>query len=1461
MDSMLKNATTLPFLSGLALLASSGVTQAQDDAQVAPTIPQPSARVNEEVAQLSPLVADPQLLQATLPNGVRYQIRPTAEPKGRASVRLYVEAGSLDEKEETKGLSHFLEHLVFNGSRHFERGELIPKMQKLGIGFGGDSNAYTSLRQTVYMMDLPNLEEETVDFVMTVIRDFADGATLTDEAIDKERGIIISELKARDSASYRARLQMLEQVTAGTRVVPYMPIGLESVILGAPYETFRTLYRERYTADRVTVMITGDVATEEAEAWVKKYFEDMPATKGAPRIAPGVPNTEASVAIIPNAESALTALSITMVKPFELKEDTIEKRVADFPLQLACKMLNNRLSRLARQEGTPFVSAQVGQDDVIETSTIFTLNCSAKPENYAAALALVEQELRRACRYGFQEAEYKEAIDGLGVSFQTAIDTWPSTSATEMAKYLIEAKDDKMVMTDPREDMRAFIEGVKFVMSRPELCQERLAAEYQPDKAMLTVMGAIPDGLDAARLSALYQESLAQEVEPPAKIEMAEFAYQEIGPAGKVTQQTHLEDLDVTTITLSNGVRVNLKPVDFKKGSISVSAQVDGGSLSLPTQLGLKNFAGATMTQGGLEAHSFEELKRIFAAHQVGMTFGVTSDRFDFSGKTNMADLELQCKLLAAMILHPGYREEAARMYRQVIPTIFQRMSTTPEGVFSLMGPRKFYGDDIRLVLPMQEELEACTMADVKAALSPFLKDGAMEVTIVGDFKVEDVLPILERSFGAMPERKAEFTPLSEAQRTVSLAPNGWGNRDFVSIDSEVDKTLVVQYVAAGDGRDKKRNRRIKVLSGMVREKLFDGLRAALGEAYSPSVKVEENTPFNDAALLLCLSSGVIDNREKVSAAMDCILTQIGQGCLTQEDFDRAIGPLLTMLDKQLRDSEFWAKSISRIQSDTDSLELLRSIKDDYASITYEEVNAIAKEIYGGDQRNYLFIMPQKAVPPTPDSSTEQVEEQLIEQEHYSMITNPLIKAAQDTYAVVISEATHADPAWRSVALALMAKYPNSKLTIVPKLEECADALRACEARYAGIVAQPSEIDYQVVNAIHRATRQVDDDPWGDCIWGFITGHQVSDALRIVKATAPQVLKRSLATTNVNPARFEYSYTITDWAPCEIMTQKGYRDAPKQTVKDARTLADGMQHLFAKNLATQKPDLVTTSAHATEFNLEMPFGEGLIYSYGNRFYELKKDEMARLGDVLTQAREGDETKLAQLAAENPDRIIKPDGQSRVWIAAGNCLFGHANRSTNSMAVTAASAYGCNQIVGYTVPSWYGVGGWGTINSFFSSYEGIPLAHAWYLNNQFILKKGMDIHPKLMDAEFNDAEIKKGESIAQSLLAAGVPANQISSDAIGVVHDRDVVAFYGDPMWVARLDANHAPTGLALMKSKDASTINLKATADFEGRFAYWFPKRGNFTTCDVDGAVVTNDFILLPSLKLKKGENLNIKLK
>lgn len=913
-----------------------------------PTAQQPSA---------APLAQDPELLAGQLDNGLRYLIRHTAEPAGRGSLRLYVNTGSLNEDESNQGISHFLEHMVFNGSRHFKRGELIPTMQKLGLGFGGDANAYTSFLQTVYMLDLPSLDEHTVDFALTIMRDFADGALLEDDAIDHERGIVVSELKARDSAAYRASMAFLAQILSGTRVPDYAPIGKEDIILHAPYNVVRDYYRANYLPRRMTVVAAGDFEPAAMEQLITRHFGSLADGGDPPRPAIGTPAEQGpDTRLIPNPEQALTQMAVNIVSPYREKTDTLQQRMADLPLELACTMLNRRFSRMEQAEDCPFVQATAGQDQLFEAAELFNLSVLAEPERWQEALTAAEQELRRAAQFGFSEQEFKEAAAMLLSGCRQAEATWSTTSAKEMADALVSAISEKHLPTAPAEDTRAVKLALEHVAADPDCCRRALAAAYEAERAKLTLMGTVPEGATEQTLRDTFAQAHAAEVSAAEEAELPPFAYDCIGEPGKVTAQEHLDDLDVTLLTLSNGVKVNLKSVDFAEGEIAVSAVVDGGTMRLDHTPGLMTMADAVMNDGGLEAHSRSDLQRLLAGHHVNLSFDADATHFYISGTCAPEDLELQCKLIAAQLLYPGYRAEAEAQLRRSLPAAYNKMKTTPQGAQRFHSNRVVFGEDTRFIVPEQAQVESVTTEQVKAALAPWLQEGAMEVTIVGKFCTEEILPILEKTLGAMPARKESFTPLTEEESTVHFRP--WGQRAFLRYDTALDKTLVTQVRYAGDGTDSRRNRRLQVLAAIAREKLFDGLRAELGESYSPVCRLSENSDYPNAALITTTSAGVKSNRVKVNSAMEAILADIGRGQLTQDDVDCALRPLIASVEKARRTIAWWSANLSDIRSEPERADLLRDQLDDLRSITTEQINNVAREVFGSEKIDYLFTVP-----------------------------------------------------------------------------------------------------------------------------------------------------------------------------------------------------------------------------------------------------------------------------------------------------------------------------------------------------------------------------------------------------------------------------------------------------------------------------------------------------------------------
>lgn len=487
--------------------------------------------------------------------------------------------------------------------------------------------------------------------------------------------------------------------------------------------------------------------------------------------------------------------------------------------------------------------------------------------------------------------------------------------------------------------------------------------------------------------------------------------------------------------------------------------------------------------------------------------------------------------------------------------------------------------------------------------------------------------------------------------------------------------------------------------------------------------------------------------------------------------------------------------------------------------------------------------------------------------------------AVQEAFTILFSAETMQDAAWRNVVLALQAKHRNAGRTVTLMEvkewteEELTRCLKAGKSRYAAVVAKPQEVNRVLFMNIHRASRRMDDDPWGDCLCGVITGHEPEDALRVAVANKPLVMKRLLATTNVDASRFEHSYCITDWTGAPILEQSGYTE-PTQTLFDPNTpegkekLTAGLQKQFAEQLETARPQMIVSSSHATQFNLEMPFGLGVIIPSGGEFYQASPEQLSTYKKALRAAYSGKGELHRKWVEEQKLEPIKPDGEPRIWLAAGNCLFGDAYNSAESMSVTALSNYTCNQVVGYTVPSWYGEGGWGTMGTLLGNAEGTSLAEAWFLNNQFILHRTHSIAPALLNVRFSDREMT---ALSQRQMLLDMQKEQIDfarmgnylRDSIGLIHDRDVVAFYGDPTWKAVVnESNTKPAFRITWNGNESFTVSSEKGG--KARIGILFPasvSSDKVKGCDAEDAVFTNDYILFNELELAPGASRTVNLK
>ena len=891
----------------------------------------------------SDVAVDPAVTFGTLENGMRYAILPNAEPPGRVSLRLHVNAGSLSEAEDQRGLAHFLEHMVFNGSQHFpDASALIPKMQRLGIAFGAHANAYTSFDETVYMLDLPNTEMDTLDLTFTVLRDFADGALLEVQEIENERGIVIAEMQSRDSVQMRLLEQRLNFLMPDFLASQRLPIGLESVIKTAPRERFAAYYSNNYTAENISVVIVGDIDPTEYLERIKNTFDSLPAKPApkAPDLGTLPSNYGLRVGVFADQEVSSDTLSLSTLKPYQFESDTVETRLKYVPLQVANAALTRRLELLAKAEGSPIKDGSAGISHWLDAIESDSISVSPEAGKWPAAVAVMEQALRRALEFGFTQAEIDEITANRLNAAEEGAKRAATRESTALASGLLSSINGHYVFSHPEENLR--IERIGLASLTPEDCHQALKTAWASNDLNLVLTTQTETDDTKQQLQQYYRASQAVAVVPPLESETQAFAYTDFGTAGCIHQQTQVKDLDFIQLELCNHVHVNLKQTDFKQNSILLTARFGNGTLTQPQDKpGLSMIASALLNGGGLGAHSNDEQRRILAGRNVGYSFGIAEDAFTFSGNTTPDDLELQLQLMCAGLTDPGYRDEALRQFQKQIPALAAQLQYTLGGATADMQAW-LHGNDGRFAKPNPDQLMTYTAQDVQAWITDEMRTAYLELSLVGDFNPDTALPLILKTFGALPERATAPPELTDERHIQP--PTLPADKTF-HYESKIDKAAaLVSWQASPVKEDIRESRRMHVLASVLNDRLRTKLREELGSTYSPNARFSASRVFN-SAYLTTSSIASSATTAVLQEHMQAIANDIANDGATQDELDRALKPILGSLEMHWRDNSHWLNTVlSQSQAKPYTLEWARQRDADYASITLDAINTLAKQ-------------------------------------------------------------------------------------------------------------------------------------------------------------------------------------------------------------------------------------------------------------------------------------------------------------------------------------------------------------------------------------------------------------------------------------------------------------------------------------------------------------------------------------
>jgi len=926
----------------------------------APAAPAPRLKTGEWPQARSDLKADPAIRFGSLSNGMRYAIMRNATPPGQASLRLYFDAGSLMETDAQQGLAHFLEHMAFNGSKAVpDRGEMVKILQRHGLAFGPDTNAQTRQDATVYKLDLPSADENTVDDALMLLRETGGNLSLRQEDIDKERGVILSEERLRDTPNYRVGKARLAFLMAGQLPPRRLPIGLVPVIQNASRDQIEDFYRKFYRPERATLIAVGDFDPAAMEAKIKARFADWTG-QGPPGRDPDLGriqkrNADYKVAVEPGGP---TALELAWVTAPDLSADTAAKRRRQWIERLGMAVLNRRLGSLARGVAPPFIAAGAFRADQLRAAKVTGLVVTAQPDHWKEALAAAETEVRRVAKFGVRPDELAREITELQASLQLAADGAATRRTPAVAEDIASTLDDDEVETSPADDLALFKAVAKDLTAQTVSQALKAAFEGEGPLVFLSSPSPVDGGEQALRVA--FQTAQSGPLEAPGALQVADWPYSDFGTPGKVAERKEVPDLDTVQVRFQNGVRLTVKPTKFRQDQVLVRVRIGDGLKGLPADRQSMVWAGSAFAEGGLEKISADDAERALAGQVYGVNLACEDDAFALSGETRTSDLSTQMEVLAAYVTEPGWRPEAFQRIKAYGGVLESQYQATDSGVLGRDLQGMIHGGDRRWTFPAKAEIAAASLEGLKGQLGPALAKGAIEVTVVGDVTVDKAIAAVAETFGALPERPAPESEATPAPPPSFPAPAA--EPVSLSHDGRADQAIgFIAWPTADFFADPQGARVNIILADVLQLRLIDVLRLQEGVTYSPSARASASLVWPRWGYVSAQVEAPPARLEGFFADVGAIAADLRTREISDDELQRAKKPRIEGLEKAVATNEYWLAGLSGAQADPRRLDILRSAEAALERVSAADVRKAAGTYLKPETAWRLVVKPRSA--------------------------------------------------------------------------------------------------------------------------------------------------------------------------------------------------------------------------------------------------------------------------------------------------------------------------------------------------------------------------------------------------------------------------------------------------------------------------------------------------------------------
>ncbi|GAA3628429.1 M16 family metallopeptidase [Flavivirga jejuensis] len=906
------------------------------------------------------LPVDLSVKKGILPNGMTYYLKSTDVTKDVASYYIIQNVGSVLENDDQQGLAHFLEHMAFNGTKNFEGKGLLNAMEKHGLVFGKDINAYTSFDETVYNINNIPTTPELIDTGLLILHDWSNYLLLTDEEIDAERGVIKEEWRTRQNGRVRIFQKTKETIFNNSKYAQRMPIGLMDIVDNFEYKALRDFYKDWYRTDLQAIAVVGDIDVNQIEEKIIKLFSKIPAVKEPKtRFVVNIPDNEDMLyAMAMDEEVSTSSISFGIRHPKPLKNETVLSLKESLLNYMATNMLSARITELSRKPEATFLSARINYANHSRTTKTFNISIFPKPNEQLAAFKSVLTEVNRAVTFGFTKAEIDRTISDILSYYENQVSKKDDVSHASIAQSI----QDNYLNNETITDIEKEFEIVKSIYSKlkSEEVHAALKKLYTDKNRFLTVTGV------AGNNNLTKEEALStiNAVENDTSIEAYtdDFGGKTLISGitikkGKIISEEENKALESTTFTLSNDIKVHYKYANKKANDVQLNGISKGGtSLLKDSDLPSADLLSNVIQYSGLGDYSDTDLPKVLAGKTADASVSISGLSESIKGSSVTKDTETMLQMVYLRFVKPRFDENGFNVIMQNVENYkIRRKENIGEKMKDSMTVALYGANNPKRRLFNDDFIKDISLDKIKTIYNDRFGNAAdFEFFIVGDIQKDSLKPLLEKYIASIPTNK---------QKEV------WKDNSTPWLSGKIDKDIYlkmedpkssVRILYKNDYKHSLKNALIaRSIGDMLKLRFTETLREEEGGTYGARASAGlSKRPLQKASISVNFDC----NPEKAETLITIVhqeIKKIAKGNIIQEDLDKTLTNYLKERKQQKNYNSYDMSLLVNYYRENYNMNASKNFEDIIKTITTKDIQGFVKKLLKGVKSYEIVFKPE----------------------------------------------------------------------------------------------------------------------------------------------------------------------------------------------------------------------------------------------------------------------------------------------------------------------------------------------------------------------------------------------------------------------------------------------------------------------------------------------------------------------